>query len=114
METDNRIAAFHAAVDERFAFLAELGYKIVERRSLTDRYGSVRFKSESSEVQMSWDAYDGDIAATIDGRDAWAMLVAAGDWRGNGYQGFAVEAMQHGLDRIATFLRSHPEALQRS
>ena len=114
MEADNRIAIFHASVDERFAFLAGLGYKVVERRSLTDRYGSVRFKSENSEFQISWDAHDGDIGATIDGRDVWEMLVAAGDWRGNGYQGYAVEAMQHGLDRLATFLCSHPETLQHS
>jgi hypothetical protein len=112
METENRLAAFQRSVDERFLpFLTERGYSVVERTSITDRYGAVRFKSAKSEVNISWDTYDGDIEASVNGCDLWKMLAASGDWARNGYQGFAVEAMERGLDRLAQFLYSHPETL---
>ena len=114
MATTNRILAFHTSVDERFAFLAKCGLSLAERRSVGDRYGAVRFNSPYTDVAISWDAYDGNLEATINEQDVWDMLVDNGEWRGRGYQGFAVDAMQHGLDRIAKFLSSRPELLRTS
>jgi len=67
------------------------------------------------EVYVSWDAYSGELEAELDGTNLWPMVTAAGLWDAGRkrvvYMGYAIEAMQHGLDRIATLLKARPQLL---
>jgi hypothetical protein len=111
-----RILQFHAAVDERFAFLLTEGFRPADRGSYSDRFGRVEFRSDAVKLYLSWDAYDGCLEAKLHGTNLWPFVTAEGLWDSGRYfpvyAGAAVESMQHGLDRIVTLLRAHPEMLQ--
>jgi hypothetical protein len=113
--SENRIARFHAAVDERFGFLLDLGFRITERSSYSDRFGQVWFQSAATQIYLSWDAYDGSLEAKAGDTNLWPLVTAAGLWDAgrhySGYAGYAIEAMQHGLDRVVTLLKMRPELL---
>ena len=117
MESRRRISQFHDAVDERFAFLLKQGFHVVDRASYADRFGSVRFESDAAQMYLSWDAYDGSLEAKVGDTNLWPMVTAAGLWDAGrhytGYAGASIEAMQHGLDRIATFLNNNSDLLNR-
>jgi hypothetical protein len=111
-----RIPQFHTAVDERFAFLLNQGFRVADRTTYADRWGRVQFERENTQVDLSWDASaGGELVATLDGVNLWPLVVAEGLWdagRDRGmYMGYAIEAMEHGLDRIASLLKAHPELL---
>lgn len=115
MQNQGRIPQFHSAVDERFAFLLTLGFRLADRASYGDRFGRVQFTSGAVELHLSWDAYDGTLEATLNGTNLWPIVTAQGLWDAgrfsDGYAGAAIESMQHGLDRIVTLLQAHPEML---
>ena len=115
MELPGRISQFYAAVEERFAFLSEQGFRVADRASYGDRFGSVRFESGGTQMYLSWDAHDGCLEAKVGDINLWPMVTAAGLWDAGRhydvYAGFSIEGMQHGLDRIATFLTTHPGVL---
>jgi hypothetical protein len=68
--------------------------------------------STTGAFEISWQTYDGSLEVETNGSDVWAMMGAEGLWYPErGYQGYAVEAMQHGLDRVANFVAAHPEML---
>lgn len=102
METNKRVSAFHAAVGKNFSFLSGFGYRLVERKTIADRYGSNRFVSEDGDVIFSWDAYDGNLEASIDGHNLWDVLRANGEWDRSGYQAYAVPSMQHASADLQT------------
>ena len=113
---ESRIPQFHAAIDERFTFLLNQGFRVADRTTYADRWGRVQFERESTKVYLSWDAFaGGELEATLDGANLWPLVVAEGLWDAGRHQsvymGYAIEAMQHGLDRIAALLRAHPEML---
>jgi hypothetical protein len=111
----DRIRQFHAAVDERFLFLLNQGFRVADRASSTDRWAQVRFERGSTQLVLGWEAYSGELESKLDGANLWPLVVAEGLWDAGRHQsvymGYAVEAMQHGLDRIATVLKAHPELL---
>lgn len=111
----DRIPQFHAAVDERFLFLLNQGFRVAYRASYGDRGGQVRFGRGSAQITLVWEAYSGELEAKLDGTNLWPLVVAEGLWdagrHGAVYMGYAIEAMQHGLDRIAAVLKAHPELL---
>ncbi len=116
MASEGEIPQFHAAVDERFAFLADRGFRIADRTTNADRWGRVQFERKSTKIELSWDAFaGGELVAELDGTNLWPLVVAEGLWDAGRHQsvymGFAIEAMQHGLDRIAALLKAHPEML---
>ena len=104
MDTFGEIATFHASVDDRFAFLAAHAFNVVKRTSIADRYGAVWFQAPHREIVISWDAYDGGLKATVNGRNLWEMLVESGDWPRPGYQASKVDTMQRGLEHLARYL----------
>ena len=113
---ESRIPQFHAAVDERFAFLVDQGFRVADRTTYADRWGRVQLERDGTQVDLSWDAFaGGELEAKLDGTNLWPFVVAEGLWdpgrHQSVYMGFAIEAMQHGLDRIAALLKSHPEML---
>ena len=103
---DDRIAEFHAAVNDRFGFLFERGFVVTDAQSLGDRYGSVAFHSPTVDIEIGWDAYDGCLDVDMNGKNVWYMLREAGVWNLPGYAGYALDSMKHGLDRIADFLKA--------
>jgi hypothetical protein len=115
VEPQRRIPQFHAAVDERFAFLVNQGFRVADRESVGDRWGRVRFERLNTKLETSWDAYSGELEAELNGADLWPLVVVEGLWDAGRYQreymGYAIEAMHHGLDRIATLIKAHPEML---
>lgn len=113
---ESRIPQFHAAVDERFAFLLDQGFRVADRASYADRFGRVQFEKGATQVYLSWDAFaGGELEAKLDGANLWPLVVAEGLWDAGRHQsvymGYAIEAMQHGLDRIAALFKAHPEML---
>jgi hypothetical protein len=115
VESPSRISQFYAAVVERFPFLWEQGFRVADRASYGDRFESVRFESGGTQMSLSWDAYDGCLEAKVGDVNLWPLVTAAGLWDAGRhrdvYAGASIEAMQHGLDRIATFLTTHPGVL---
>jgi hypothetical protein len=114
--SQSRVARFHAAVDERFAFLLVQGFRVAERSSYADRFGQVRFERETMQVYLSWDVFaGGELVADLDGANLWPLVVAEGLWDAGRersvYMGHATEVMEHGLDRIASLLKGRPELL---
>jgi hypothetical protein len=113
--SENRIPQFHAAVDERFAFLLDQGFRVTDRSSYADRFGCVQFESGATQIYLSWDAYDGSLEAKAGDTNLWPLVTAAGLWDAgrhhSGYAGYSVEAMQHGLDRVVAVLKMRPELL---
>jgi hypothetical protein len=111
---ESRIPQFHAAIDERFAFLLYQGFRVADRTTYADRWGRVQFERESTQVVLSWDAFaGGELVATVNGANLWPFVVAEGLWDAGRHQsvymGYAIKAMKHGLDRIAALLKAHPE-----
>lgn len=115
MEFESRLAEFNITVDRCFAFLSQYAYRQADTVSYCDRFESVLFDAlDRPSIYISWDTYDGSLNVELDGRDVWSMLAANGLWHaGRGYQGFTVEAMRHGLDRIEEFLMARPQLLKR-
>ena len=115
MRPPSRVAQFHVAVDERFSFLLKRGFRVVER--VADErynYANVLFAGEGVRIFLDWEAgRGGDMQAKLCDKSLWPMLAAEGLWRDSGYDysGYSIEAMQHGLDRVATFLKGHENAL---
>ena len=75
----------------------------------------MQFGTGGIQIYLSWDAYSGELEAKIDGTNLWPMVTAEGLWDAGRHQsvyaGYAIEAMKHGLDRIASLLNAHPEML---
>jgi hypothetical protein len=114
--TPARIPQFHAAVDERFAFLVNQGFRVADRTTYADHFGEVTFENGAKRVYLSWAAVaGGELEAKLNDTNLWPLVVAEGLWdagRGhNVYMGFAIESMAHGLDRVAALLKAHPELL---
>ena len=114
MEPSSRITAFYTSVKERFAFLHAYGYRISEADTYNDRYGMVRIDGPGpASIIISWDSFDTSLEAKLGTRDLWAMLADEGRWyTGRIYEAYSVVSMQHGLDRLAGYFRSHPDLLQ--
>jgi hypothetical protein len=113
-----RVAGFHAAVDERFCFLIAVQLRCAHRTSADDRFGQVWFEANGLHIYLSWDSYSGELEAEVEGKSLWPAVVAAGLWDAGRYQavymGASVAAMEHGLDRVVTLLKAHPELLDSS
>ncbi len=107
MDAVGEIGTFHASVDDQFAFLTAHGFIVMKRTSIADHYGAVWFQAPHREIMISWDAYDGGLEATVNGRNLWEMLVESGDWPRPGYQASKVETMQRGLQRLARYLSAN-------
>jgi len=91
------------------------GFRVTDRASYADRWGRVQFDRGSTRIDLSWDASDGELETKLDGANLWPLVVAEGLWDAGRHQsvyaGYAIEATQHGLDRIAALLKAHPEML---
>lgn len=77
-------------------------------------YGSVLFEAFGLHIFLDWEAgRGGDMQAKIGGKSLWPMLAAERLWRysGSDYAAYSIEAMQHGLDRVAAFLKSRENSL---
>lgn len=115
MISRDRIPQFHAAVDERFAFLLNKGFRVANRASFADRWAQVQFEKGSVQLVLGWEAYSGELEAKLNGINMWPLVVAEGLWDAGRHQsvymGYAIEAMQHGLERIAALLKAHPHLL---
>jgi hypothetical protein len=114
--TPAQIPQFHAAVDERFAFLVNQGFRVVNRTTYADRFGEVTFENGAKRVYLSWATVaGGELEAKLNDTNLWPLVVAEGLWDAgrdhNVYMGFAIESMAHGLDRVAALLKAHPELL---
>jgi hypothetical protein len=107
MDERGEIATFHASVDSQFAFLASHDFDVAVRTSITDRFGAVCFHGPHGEIVISWDAYDGGLEVTVNGRNLWEMLVESSDWHLPGYQASTIETMQRGLERVARYLSAN-------
>jgi 2-phosphosulfolactate phosphatase len=112
----DRVPRFHAAVDERFAFLLNQGFRVADRGTYAARFGHVKFERESAQVYLSWDAFaGGELQAKLNCNNLWPTVIAEGLWHGGRepsvYMGYAIDAMEHGLDLIASLLNAHPELL---
>jgi len=74
--SEDQIPQFHAAVDERFAFLVNQGFRVADRTAYGDRWGRVQFERESTQIELSWDAFaGGELVAELNGTNLWPLEV---------------------------------------
>lgn len=111
----HRIPQFYSAVGIRFEFLLRQGFGVVERTAYGDRWAQVQFERGSTRFILGWDAYSGELNAEIDGASLWPLIFAEGLWDAGRdqpvYMGYAIEAMEHGLERVAALLKARPQVL---